>query len=116
MFADRIDAGKKLAQALKKYKDKDVILVDDGLAMGSTMQAAIMLCKNKGAKKIIVAVPVAGEEVVEKMNRLASEVVVLEKPLFFKAVAQVYKNWYDVSDEEVVKIMKDWKEITERDL
>ena len=74
---------------LPDIKDKTVILVDDGLAMGSTMQAAIKLCRNKRAKKIIVAVPVAGVDVAENIGKLADEIAVLEMPVDFYAVAQV---------------------------
>jgi putative phosphoribosyl transferase len=95
-------------QPLPEIADQVVILVDDGLAMGSTMRAAINLCKNKGAKKIIVAAPVAGEDVAEDVEKMVGEMVVLTKPPFFRAVAQVYRNWYDVSDQEVIEIMEKW--------
>jgi len=94
---------------LPEITDKVVILVDDGLAMGSTMRAAINLCKNKKAQKIIVAVPVSGEEVAKEVGELAHEIVVLSKPAFFRAVAQAYANWYDVSDEEVIETMEKWQ-------
>lgn len=90
---------------LPKIRGRTVILVDDGLAMGSTMQAAVMLCRNQGAKKIIVAVPVAGREAADRIKRLADETVVLEMPPFFHAVAQAYRHWHDVTDEEVLKIV-----------
>ena len=77
---------------LPEIKDKTVVLVDDGIAAGSTMQAAIMLCKNKGAKKIVVAAPVSGKDVSEEIEKLVDETIILEKPLFFRAVAQVYRN------------------------
>lgn len=91
---------------LPKISERIVILIDDGLATGSTMRAAIELCRKKKAKKIIVAVPVAGRDVAEEIGELVDEIIVLEKPEFFQAVAQVYKNWYDVFDEEVIEIMK----------
>jgi len=94
---------------LPEISDRTVILIDDGLAMGSTMRASIMLCKKKNAKKIIVAVPVSGRKVAYEIGQMADEVVILEKPLFFQAVAQVYRNWYDVSDDEVIKIIKKWE-------
>lgn len=93
---------------LPEIRDKTVILVDDGIAMGSTMRAAIKLCKNKKAKKIIVAAPVSGENVAEEIGRMVDEIVILEKPRFFQAVAQVYRNWYDVPDREVIEIMERW--------
>ena len=91
---------------LPKISGRIVILIDDGLAMGSTMIATIMLCKKKKAKKIIVAVPVAGESVADNIKKMVDEIIVLEKPKFFQAVAQAYENWYDVSDREVLEIME----------
>ncbi|MFP4655664.1 MAG: phosphoribosyltransferase [Methanohalobium sp.] len=92
-------------EPLPDMKDRTVILTDDGLAMGSTMNAAIKLCKNRGASKIVVAVPVAGREVVNRIGNLVDDIIVLDIPPFFQAVAQVYENWYDVSDNEVLEIM-----------
>jgi predicted phosphoribosyltransferase len=77
--------------------------------MGSTMRAAIKLCEKQGAGRIVVAVPVTGERTAREIGALVDEIVVLEKPPFFRAVAQVYRNWRDVSDREVVHIMKMWQ-------
>jgi len=74
--------------------------------MGSTMHAAVALCRKKHAKEIIVAVPVAGAHAMREFEQLADDIVVLESPPYFYAVAQVYQNWYDVSDEEVLEIMR----------
>ena len=97
--------GKKLPE----IKGRIVILIDDGLAMGSTMRAAIMLCKNKGAKKVVVAAPVSGEDIAREIEEIVDEIVILEKPVFFQAVAQVYKNWHDVTDSEVIEILNSWQ-------
>ncbi|MEA3489799.1 MAG: phosphoribosyltransferase family protein [Candidatus Omnitrophota bacterium] len=94
---------------LPEIEGRTVILVDDGIAMGSTMRAAIILCRKKKAGKVIVAVPVAGSDIAREMRLLADEAVILEEPPFFRAVAEVYKKWYDVSDREVLEIMKKWK-------
>lgn len=91
---------------LPPMKGKTVIIVDDGIAMGSTMMAAIRLCKAMGAAKVIAAAPVAGPEAAGLVGREADELVVLEKPPFFQAVAQVYEDWHDVGYEEVVRLMK----------
>jgi predicted phosphoribosyltransferase len=96
-------------EPLPEMTGRTVILVDDGIAMGSTMRASIMLCKNREAQKIIVATPVTGRDTAHEIARMVDELVVLEKPLVFYAVAQVYKDWYDVTDREVVEIMKRWK-------
>lgn len=99
-------------QPLPELKGRTVILVDDGIAMGSTMRAAIKLCKNQKAGRIVVAVPVTGESVAREIGALIDEMVVLEKPPFFRAVAQVYRNWYDVSDREVLEMMETWRSET----
>lgn len=94
---------------LPEVKDRIIILVDDGIAMGSTMRACIMLCRNRKAKKIVVAAPVSGIDVADEMRELVDELIVLEQPPFFRAVAQVYRNWYDVSDKEVKETMERWE-------
>ncbi|ODS37290.1 MAG: phosphoribosyltransferase [Candidatus Altiarchaeales archaeon WOR_SM1_86-2] len=104
----RVDVLRK-GKPLPEITGKEVILVDDGIAMGSTMRASIMLCKNKKAGKIIAAVPVSGEDAAEEIGKMVDEMVVLEKPVFFRAVAQVYRNWYDVPDEEVIEILNSSK-------
>lgn len=108
---DQIDEIKRRINILRqgnplpKIKDRTVILIDDGLAMGSTMRAAIELCKNEKARRIIVAVPVAGKDVKNEIGKSVDEIIVLEMPLFFNAVAQVYLNWHDVTDNEVIEIL-----------
>jgi predicted phosphoribosyltransferase len=94
-------------QPLPPIAGKTVLLVDDGIAMGSTMRAAIMLCKNKEAGKIVVASPVASQSTAEDLAEVADETVILEQPPFFHAVADVYGNWYDVPDDEVISFMQD---------
>lgn len=94
---------------LIETEGRTVILIDDGIAAGSSMRAAIMMLRNKKAGKIIVASPVAGRETVRIMEKLADEVVVLETPEYFRAVAQVYENWYDVSDEEAMELLSKTK-------
>lgn len=93
-------------QPLPDISKKTVILVDDGLAMGSTMLAAVAYCRNKKAAKVIVAVPIAGQEAARLVDEAADKLVVLEKPPYFRAVAQGYENWYDVADEEAADILK----------
>jgi putative phosphoribosyl transferase len=104
VIADRIRTLRK-NKPLPEVEGRTVILVDDGIAMGSTMRVSVKLCRNKKAGKIIVAVPVSSQDVRQVFQQLADEVIVLETPADFRAVAQVYQNWYDVSDEEVLAIM-----------
>ena len=93
-------------QPLPDLSGRTVILVDDGIAMGSTMRASIKLCKNQNAGKIVVAVPVSSRKVKAEIGELVDEIVVLETPRYFRAVAQVYEVWYDVPDSEVLALMK----------
>jgi putative phosphoribosyl transferase len=92
---------------LLEIAGRTVILIDDGIAMGSTMRAAIELCKNRKAGKIVVAVPVAGREVAEEIQEKVDELIVLETPAYFRAVAQAYERWYDVSNEEVLDLLRE---------
>ncbi len=93
---------------LPEIAGKTVILVDDGLAVGSTMKAAVTLCRNRKAGRIVVAVPVAGADSARELGEMADEVVVLEIPRHFRAVAQAYAYWSDLTDEDVIQLMKEW--------
>jgi predicted phosphoribosyltransferase len=90
---------------LPDLQHRYVILVDDGIAMGSTTQAAVQCCREMGAKHILVAAPVSSPDARRKLNTAADEVVTLLTPPFFRAVAEYYQHWYDVPDEEVLQIM-----------
>ncbi|MFW6082526.1 MAG: phosphoribosyltransferase, partial [Chloroflexota bacterium] len=100
-------------RSLPELEGRTVILVDDGIATGATMQAAVRLCVRQDARKIIVAVPVAGSDVEKRISSgedgAVDKVVVLEQPEFFRAVAQVYETWYDVPDSEVTALMERWE-------
>lgn len=87
---------------------KTVILVDDGIATGSTILSAIRFLKRHQVKKIILAVPVASREAVEKVIREIGEmgeVLVLETPDYFQAVGQFYEYFLPVSDQEVIEFL-----------
>jgi len=91
-----------------KLKDKVVILVDDGIATGATMLAAVKWLKEKNyCKRLIVAVPVAPLEssVLEKLNQIADKVIVIFTPYDFDAVGQFYEHFDQISDKEVKEIM-----------
>ena len=102
-------------QPLPEIRGRTVILVDDGIAAGSTMRASIALCKNQGAASIVVAVPVTGKRTAQEIGTLVDDIVVLEMPPSFHAVAQVYENWYDVQDREVLEIMKEWERARQKE-
>lgn len=100
-------------RALIPIEGRTVILVDDGIAMGSTMHAAIAYCKHHRAAKIVVAAPVTSARVKNQLAKIVDDVVILQTPPNFHAVASVYANWYDVSDEEVLEIMHAWERYKE---
>lgn len=104
----RIEVLRK-GKPLPEIVGRTVILVDDGIAMGSTMRAAIALCENQRAGEIVVASPVSSQRVKEAIKQLVDQTIILQTPIYFRAVAQVYENWYDVSDNEVLKIMEKWE-------
>ena len=82
-----------------------VIVVDDGLATGSTMIAALHSLRAKSPKKLICAVPVAPQDTLAKVEPYADEVVCLSAPAVFYAVGQFYQSFDQVSDEEVKKLL-----------
>lgn len=94
---------------LPPLEGRTVILVDDGIAMGSTMRASIQLCRERRPGTLVAAVPVAGARVKAQIAQLVDDLVVLETPPMFRAVAQVYEHWHDVSDSEVLEIMDRWE-------
>ena len=84
---------------------RTAILVDDGLATGATMEAAVRALRALDAKRIVVAVPVSSVEARDRIAALADEVVCLEAPLVFSAVGQWYRNFDQTSDEEVCALL-----------
>ena len=82
-----------------------VIAVDDGLATGATMIAALHALRARRPKRLICAVPVASEDALEKVRAQADEVVCLHNPPFFFAVGQFYDYFSQVSDDEVVALL-----------
>ncbi len=81
---------------------RTVIVVDDGLATGSTMIAALHALSAKRPSKLICAVPVAPPETIEKVKKYCDEVVCLETPRDFSALGQFYASFPQVEDVEVV--------------
>ena len=89
-----------------ELKGKTVILVDDGIATGATMKAAIRTLRRHGPAEVIVAVPVAPPETVERLKELADSVVCLETPSFFYAIGQFYREFDQVGDAEVIRLLR----------
>jgi predicted phosphoribosyltransferase len=82
-----------------------VIVVDDGLATGATMVAALRFLRDRHPKKLVCAVPVASSTGIENVRDIADEVVVADVPEYFGAVSQFYRNFTQVEDEEVAQLL-----------
>lgn len=86
-------------------RGRTVILIDDGIATGSTMRAAIKSVLARAARSVIVAVPVMPADRVSAFEKEVDELVYLDAPYDFAAVGQFYEYFEQTTDEEVVKIM-----------
>ena len=88
---------------------KIVLLVDDGIATGSTVFAILNWLTKQNVKEIILAIPVMPASIFELMKKNVTSIVSLEVPDEFAAVGQFYKSFDQVSDEEVIKIFKEYR-------
>lgn len=88
-------------------KNKTVIIIDDGIATGFTIQAAIHSIKKHNAKKIILAIPVAPLDAISQLKKIVNEVICLIIPDEFYAVGLHYKNFQQTTDEEVFSIVRE---------
>lgn len=88
-------------RAMPAIEGQTVILVDDGIATGSTMLAAIELLRGREARRIIVAVPVAPGDTARRLRKQADEVITLYEPEAFVAVGEWYDDFSQTSDDEV---------------
>ena len=88
----------------KLVNGNTVILVDDGMATGATVLAAVKYLKRHGAK-VILAVPVASQEALNRIKDDCEEIIILHTPEYFQAVGQFYQSFDPVSDEEVVQYL-----------
>ncbi len=89
---------------------KTVIIIDDGLASGFTMMAAVESVRRRRPKEIIAAVPVTSAAALERVEKVADKVVPLVKgtmPKFY--VANFYRYWHDLSDDDVIRCLKEWQ-------
>src|SRR5436190_1063418 len=88
-----------------ELRDKIVMLVDDGLATGATMRAAVKALRQRGIAKIVVAVPVGPPDTCREIEQEADEIVCLSTPPFFQAVGQYYEDFSQTSDEDVRELL-----------
>lgn len=88
---------------------KTIILIDDGIATGSTMRVAVKALRQHCAAKIIVAVPVASHSSIDQLD-IADEVITLKTPAIFFSVGQFYQDFSQINDEEVYELLQCSKE------
>jgi predicted phosphoribosyltransferase len=88
---------------------KTVVLVDDGLATGASMRAAVMALRARRPAQIVVAVPTAAPEACDELRDLADDVVCAETPAYFVAVGERYDDFRETSDEEVRTLLAEAK-------
>ena len=94
------------ARAPVDPRGRIAIVVDDGIATGSSMIAALHAVRAKHSARLVCAVPVAPPETLERIRPYADEVVCLEAPEDFQAVGQFYRDFQQVEDEEVVELLR----------
>ena len=102
---ERRDALFRAGRRAAVVRDRTVILVDDGLATGSTMQAAVLALKQQAPARIVVAVPVGSRQACEQLRRIVDEVVCVSTPEPFDAVGLWYEQFSQTSDEEVTRLL-----------
>jgi putative phosphoribosyl transferase len=86
-------------------KDRVVIITDDGVATGSTTQAAIWAVKTEQPQKMVLAIPVGPEDTLLRLAEYVDEVVCLRSPPAFAAVGQFYRYFYPVEDEDMLRVL-----------
>ncbi len=114
----REEAGLQTEEIKRRYQEyrgvdtapdvsgKTALVVDDGVATGYTMMAALKSVRNAGAAKIVCAIPVTSPRVKKKLDRMADEIACLSTPSYFSAVGEFYRNFAQVTDDEVIQSLK----------
>lgn len=91
---------------LPTFEGMTIVIVDDGIATGLTMRAAIAVARHQKALKVVVAVPHGARDTLETMRGDVDRVIALEEPEFYGAVGSFYEDFPQTSDEEVLTLLK----------
>jgi putative phosphoribosyl transferase len=86
-------------------RGRTALIVDDGIATGSTVSAACQVARAHGATRVIVAAPIAPPSAIDDLRQVADEVLVLQTPVSFYGIGQFYRDFTPTSDEEVVDLL-----------
>ena len=116
---EEIEWRKKLYRSVLEkapLKSRTVILIDDGIATGATMGAAVWICHAEQAARIVIALPVGPAESLEALAGQADELICLCAPPAFEAVGQYYTQFEPVSDDEVIDILSGKATLSSRGL
>ncbi len=103
---DRRERAYRAGQPSLNVRGKTVVLIDDGLATGATMRAAIAALRAQKAERLVVAVPIAAGETCSALNREVEEVICLYTPAFFLSVGQGYEDFSQITDEQVRELLR----------
>jgi predicted phosphoribosyltransferase len=102
---ERREAAYRHGRPLPSLGNRTVILVDDGLATGSTMKAAVEAVKQQQPARVIVAVPVGAPDTCRALGNIADEVICAHRPAQFSAVGEWYRDFTQTTDEEVTDLL-----------
>ena len=102
---ERREQSYRAGRPAPELQDRIVILVDDGLATGATMRAAVKALRQRDAAKIVVAVPVGPPDTCREFEDEANETICASVPEFFQAVGQYYEDFSQTSDDEVRELL-----------
>jgi predicted phosphoribosyltransferase len=92
-------------ESVLSLNDRDVVLVDDGLATGATARAAVRMVRQSAPRRIVLAIPVAAPDAVADLEQEADIVVCVSQPLSFNAVGQWYRDFRPTSDDEILALV-----------
>jgi predicted phosphoribosyltransferase len=94
-------------RAYPDFQDRDVVLVDDGMATGATMRAAAQAVRRRNPNRILVAVPTASAEAVSRISGDVDDLICLDTPRFFAAVGNYYRRFDQTTDEDVRTLLNE---------
>lgn len=104
-----IDRRRKLylgGRAEVDVRGRSAIVVDDGIATGATVRVALKALRHKHPKRIVLAVPVAPRETIERLRPDVDEIICLDTPHPFHAIGEFYENFRPIEDAEVIRVMR----------